>query len=61
MAGPTCFAATDEECFSCLCPDTSVPDWVADAHALRQVAVAVFHHDDGGVDQDTNGERQTAE
>ncbi len=30
-------------------------------HTLRQVAIAVFNHDDGGVDKDTNGERQTAE
>ena len=30
-------------------------------HALRQVAVAVFHHDDGGIDQDADGQRQSAQ
>src|ERR1700757_3353029 len=30
-------------------------------HALRQVAVAVFHHDNTGIDKDADGERQATQ
>ena len=65
MAGPTCLAASSRICASrcsAVAGQTIAVETLADWDPCRrEMAVAVFHHDNGGVHQHSDGQRQPAQ